>query len=126
MAEIKINTGARAGLWRYRCAGFAHVKRTYRVLIVVAAWLATGATAQAGVTFDAVKAKGFVQCGLSDGIPGFSRLDSKNQWQGLDVDLCRAVAAAMFGDASRFKATPLSSQQRFTALQSGEIDVAVL
>lgn len=83
-----------------------------------------GATAaQAGETFDAVKAKGFVQCGFHTGLPGFSIADSKGQWSGIDVDLCRAVAAMMFGDASKFKATPVTTQQRFTALQSGEIDV---
>jgi len=96
-----------------------------KTLIAGAVWMASAVVAQAGVTFDAVKTKGFVQCGLSDGIPGFSRLDSQNQWRGLDVDLCRAVAAAMFNDASKFKAMPLSSQQRFTALQSGEIDVLI-
>ena len=83
-----------------------------------------GATAaQAGETFDAVKAKGFVQCGVHTGLPGFSIADSKGQWSGIDVDICRAVAAMMFGDASKFKMTPVTTQQRFTALQSGEIDV---
>jgi len=79
--------------------------------------------AHAGATFDAVKARGFVQCGFNAGAPGFSVPDSKGQWSGLDVELCRAIAAAMFGDASKFKATALTAQQRFTALQSGEIDV---
>lgn len=78
---------------------------------------------QAGDTFDAVKSKGFVQCGVHVGNPGFSLPDSTGTWSGLDVDLCKAIAVAMFGDASRFKLTPLNSQQRFTALQSGEIDV---
>ncbi len=81
------------------------------------------ATANAGETFDAVKKKGFVQCGVSTGIPGFSIADSKGQWTGIDVDLCKAIAAMVFGDATKFKATPLTTQQRFTALQSGEIDV---
>ena len=77
----------------------------------------------AGATFDNVKKKGFVQCGVSTGIPGFSIADSKGEWKGLDVDLCRAIAATMFGDASKIKVTPLNTQQRFTALQSGEVDV---
>jgi len=80
-------------------------------------------TAHAGATFDAVKARGFVQCGVSMGIPGFSIPDSKGEWRGIDVSLCRAFAAAMFGDAGKIKPVPLSSAQRFTALQSGEIDV---
>lgn len=79
--------------------------------------------AQAGATFDAVKAKGFVQCGVNTGLAGFAAPDSQGVWKGLDVDLCRAIAAAMFGDASKVKYTPLTAQQRFTALQSGEIDV---
>ncbi len=79
--------------------------------------------AQAGPTFDAVKERGYVQCGFNTALAGFSAPDSKGEWQGLDVDLCRGIAAAMFGDASKFKATPLNTQQRFTALQSGEVDV---
>lgn len=93
-------------------------------LAAVAAALIAGSTAaQAGTTFDNVKKKGFVQCGVSTGVIGFSAADSKGVWKGLDIDMCRAVAATMFGDSSKFKVTPLTSQQRFTALQSGEIDV---
>jgi len=79
--------------------------------------------AQAPSTLDAVKAKGHVQCGVSTGLAGFSQPDSKGVWKGLDVDLCRAVAAAVFGDANKVRFTPLTAQQRFTALQSGEVDV---
>ena len=79
--------------------------------------------AAANSTLDAVKQKGFVQCGASTGIAGFSIADSKGNWTGIDVDACRAIAAAIFGDANKFKITPLTPQQRFTALQSGEIDV---
>jgi general L-amino acid transport system substrate-binding protein len=84
--------------------------------------LAFGA-AQAGETLDAVKGKGFVQCGVSTGLPGFSVADDKGNWGGLDVDVCKAVAAAVFGDASKVKFSPLTAKERFTALQSGEIDV---
>ncbi|AHV94882.1 amino acid ABC transporter substrate-binding protein [Bordetella holmesii] len=87
-----------------------------------AALLAASSAAHAGTTFDNVKKKGYVQCGVSTGIPGFSIADSKGEWKGIDVDLCRAIAATMFGDATKFKVTPLNTQQRFTALQSGEID----
>jgi len=86
-------------------------------------WAAGIASAHAGATFDAVKARGFVQCGVSAGIAGFSMPDSQGVWQGIDASLCRAFAAAMFGDANQTKFTPLSSSQRFTALQSGEVDV---
>ena len=84
--------------------------------------LASG-SAFAGKTLEAVKAKGFVQCGVSQGLPGFSNPDTAGNWTGIDVDVCRAVAAAVFGDATKVKFTPLSAKERFTALQSGEIDV---
>jgi general L-amino acid transport system substrate-binding protein len=74
-------------------------------------------------TLDDVKAKGFVQCGVSQGLPGFSNADDSGNWTGIDVDLCRAVAAAVFGDANSVKYTPLSAKQRFTALASGEVDI---
>jgi general L-amino acid transport system substrate-binding protein len=88
----------------------------------VALAFAAGA-AQAQSTLDAVQKKGFVQCGVNTGLAGFSQPDSKGVWKGIDVDVCRAVAAAVFGDASKVRYTPLTAQQRFTALQSGEIDV---
>ena len=78
---------------------------------------------QAGQTYDNVKKRGFVQCGVSTNIPIFAFTDSKGEWQGIDVDTCRSIAAAMFGSASKFKVVPLTTQARFTALQSGEVDV---
>lgn len=80
-------------------------------------------SAHAGATLDAVKKKGFLQCGVNTGLPGFSATDNKGAWSGLDVDACRAVAAAMFGDADKVKFTPLNAKERLTALQSGEIDM---
>jgi len=74
-------------------------------------------------TTDAVRSKGFVQCGVNTGVAGFSAPDSKGEYKGIDVDVCRAVAAAVFGDASKVRYTPLTAQQRFTALQSGEVDI---
>lgn len=88
------------------------------------AGVAAGGAAQAGQTFDGVKSKGFVQCGVnSSGLPGFASVDAQNAWSGLDIDLCRAVAAAVVGDAQQVKFTPLNAKERFTALQSGEVDV---
>ena len=85
--------------------------------------VAAGAiTAQAG-TLDDVKAKGFVQCGVNTGLAGFGSQDSAGNWTGLDIDLCKAVAAAVFGDATKVKYTPLSAKDRFPALQSGEVDM---
>ena len=82
-----------------------------------------GTAANAGPTMDAVKSKGFVQCGVNTGLPGFSTADDKGNWRGIDVDVCRAVAAAVLGDAGKVKYTPLTAKERFTALQSGEIDI---
>lgn len=95
-------------------------KSTYVVGAVV---LFAGMQAANADTLDVVKQRGTVLCGVTTGFAGFSAPDAKGQWQGLDVDMCRAVAAATLGDASKFKAVPLNSQQRFTALQSGEIDL---
>jgi general L-amino acid transport system substrate-binding protein len=83
----------------------------------------SSAAAQAQSTLDSVKSRGAVQCGVNTSLAGFSQPDSKGVWKGLDVDLCRAVAAAVFGDPGKVRYTPLTAQQRFTALQSGEIDV---
>jgi len=85
--------------------------------------LSVSGTAFAGASLDAIKAKGFVQCGVSQGLPGFSNPDEKGNWTGIDVDVCRGVAAALFGDAGKVKYTPLSAKERFTALQSGEVDL---
>jgi general L-amino acid transport system substrate-binding protein len=94
-----------------------------RLAAIAALVCAAALPASAGQTFDAVKAKGFVQCAVSTGLAGFSFADSQGKWTGLDVDLCKAIAAAMFGDAEKVKFTPTTSQQRFVALQSGEVDV---
>ena len=88
-----------------------------------AALLVSGATAHAGATLDGVRSKGYVQCGVSEGVPGFSNPDARGRWTGIDVDVCRAVAAAVLGDPAKVKFTPLTSKQRFTALQSGELDL---
>ncbi|WP_069863485.1 amino acid ABC transporter substrate-binding protein [Pseudomonas citronellolis] len=98
------------------------VKSTLAVLTALGV-LGLSGLAQAGATLDAVKKKGFVQCGISDGLPGFSYADSKGVYKGIDVDVCHGIAAAVFGDASKVKFTPLTAKERFTALQSGEIDV---
>ncbi len=100
-----------------------NLKRISVLTAAATAGLMIAGAAQAGATFDAVKKKGYVQCGVSTGLPGFSATDDKGNWKGIDVDACRAVAAAMFGDANKVKYTPLNAKERFTALQSGEIDM---
>jgi len=86
-------------------------------------FLVFSGNALAQSTLDSVKAKGFLQCGVSTGIAGFSAPDSKGVWRGIDVDVCRAIAAAVLGDAAKVRYTPLTTQQRFTAIQSGEVDI---
>jgi len=81
------------------------------------------AEAQQANTFDVIKARGMLNCGVNTGLAGFAAPDSQGVWRGLDVDLCRAVAAAMFGDATKVRFVPTTAQQRFTALQSGEVDM---
>ncbi len=99
------------------------MKRTLLSIALGAAVSMAAVTAATAGTLDDVKSKGFVQCGVSQGLPGFSNPDDKGNWTGIDVDVCKAVAAAVFGDASKVKYTPLSAKERFTALQSGEIDM---
>ena len=91
--------------------------------ILGAAAFGVMASAASAGTLDDVKAKGFVQCGVNTALAGFSAPDDKGEWTGLDVDFCRAVAAAVFGDGTKVKFTPLSAKDRFTALQSGEVDI---
>ncbi|MCY1706078.1 amino acid ABC transporter substrate-binding protein [Pannonibacter sp. SL95] len=93
------------------------------VPLLLGAAMGVAATSASAGTLDDVKAKGFIQCGVSQGLPGFSNPDAQGNWTGLDVDICRAVAAAVFGDASKVKYSPLNAKERFTALQSGEIDM---
>ncbi|HEY0034504.1 MAG TPA: amino acid ABC transporter substrate-binding protein [Devosia sp.] len=93
------------------------------VTFAAAASLGLVATAAQAATLDDVKAKDYVQCGVTGGVPGFSAPDANNVWAGLEVDFCRAVAAAIFNDAGKVRYTPLTSQERFAALSAGEIDI---
>jgi general L-amino acid transport system substrate-binding protein len=92
---------------------------------LAAAPLAVPAAAQTRTTLDQVKERGLLLCGGHTGAPGFSLPDSQGNWTGFDVEICRAVAAAVLGDANKVRLTPLTSQQRLTALQSGTIDLLV-
>ncbi|MBA3520724.1 MAG: amino acid ABC transporter substrate-binding protein [Rhizobiales bacterium] len=92
---------------------------------IAGAALAISAASASAATLDDVKAKGFVQCGVNSGLPGFAMPNDAGEWTGFDIDYCKAVAAAIFGDPNMVKFTPLSAKERFTALQSGEIDVLI-
>jgi general L-amino acid transport system substrate-binding protein len=76
-------------------------------------------------TLDTVKSRGSLTCGVNIGLAGFSQPDDKGNWTGLDVDYCKAIAAAVLGDANKVKYVPTTAKERFTALQSGEIDVLI-
>lgn len=81
------------------------------------------AAASQGATFDAIRARGSLVCGVNTGLAGFAQPDSQGVWRGFDVDYCRAYAAAIFGDPNKVRFVPTTAQNRFTALQSGEVDV---
>lgn len=91
--------------------------------LLASAALTLSASTASAATLDDVKAKGFVQCGVSTGLAGFSAPDDAGEWSGIDVEYCRGVAAAIFGDATKVQFTALTAKERFTALQSGEIDI---
>ncbi|MBV9859045.1 MAG: amino acid ABC transporter substrate-binding protein [Alphaproteobacteria bacterium] len=95
----------------------------FAAVFALAATALFAVAAQAGPTLDKVKQNGIVTCGVSTGVAGFSSPDNQGRYTGLDVDVCKALAAALFGDAGKVKYVPLSAQQRFTALQSGEVDI---
>ena len=99
------------------------VKKLSLLSAAAAALAVTAIPAHAGKTVDAIKARGQVICGVNVGLAGFSSADSNGAWTGMDVDVCKAIAAATLGDATKVKWVPLNAQQRFTALQSGEVDI---
>ena len=97
--------------------------RALSATLVTTVLLAVASSAHAGTALNAIKERGHIKCGVSDGLPGFSHTDEKGKFSGIDVDVCRAIAAAVFGDFTKVKFTPLTAKERFTALQTGEIDV---
>ena len=99
------------------------ILRRHALALFMLACTVTCSPAWAGKVLDNVKRKGVVQCGVSNGVAGFSGTNSAGQWTGIDVDVCKALAAAVLGDAGKVSFVPLNAQQRFTALQAGEVDV---
>jgi len=102
---------------------FKQITSLFAVIAVLFAFAGEAMAAKKSKTMKNTQKKGFVRCGVSQGLPGFSNADASGNWTGLDVDVCRAVAAAVLGDAGKVKFTPLSAKERFTALTSGEIDI---
>ena len=107
--------------------GIVGMKSKFLPLVAGIAMAVAGlaGSANAASTLEQVKAKGFVQCGVNTGLPGFGNPDSTGKYTGFDVDYCRAVSAAIFGDPDKVKYTPLDGTERFPALQSGEVDLLV-
>ena len=92
-------------------------------LLALASTLFTPHKAWAGKTVEAIKQRDAISCGVNTGLAGFGAADSQGKWSGLDIDMCRALAAAVLGNADKVRYVPLSAPQRFTALQSGEVDI---
>src|SRR6202790_2711093 len=103
------------------------MKRVIRIfgttMLGAALALGLGVAASSAQTLKKVQDRGALMCGVSQGLPGFSTPDDKGNWTGFDVDVCRAIAAAIFNDPAKVKFLPLSAKDRFIALQSGDIDV---
>lgn len=97
-----------------------HVKTLVAGIALIAGM---STAAHAASTLESVKAAGKLKCGVNTGLAGFAAPNDQGVWSGLDIDLCKAVAAAVFGDANKVEYKPLNAEQRFTALQSGEVDV---
>ena len=93
------------------------------ITLALAAAVGLGASAASAQTLNTVKQRGTLNCGTNTGLAGFALPDAQGNWTGLDVDFCRAVSAAIFNDPTKIKFVPLSAKDRFTALQSGEIDL---
>src|SRR5271168_1218399 len=104
--------------WRFK------MKRFVRALFAAAAAMMTAGLAHAG-TLDTVKQRGSLNCGANGQLPGFGLPDAQGNWTGLDVDFCRAIAAAIFNDVTKVKFIPLTAKDRFTALQTGDVDVLI-
>jgi len=99
------------------------VNKLSTALVAGVAAFSISGTAWAGKDLDAIKTRGQLVCGVMEGTAGFARLDNRGKWVGFNVDLCRAISATIFGDSEKVKYVPLTTQQRFTAVQSGEVDL---
>jgi general L-amino acid transport system substrate-binding protein len=99
-----------------------NILKFFGSLALLSAFVISSVTANAGTKDDVTK-NGSLNCGVSQGVPGFSNADASGKWTGIDVDMCRAVAAAVFGDANKVKYQPLSAKDRFEVLKSGQIDM---
>jgi general L-amino acid transport system substrate-binding protein len=99
------------------------MKSTTKLFALTTAVLVSTTSFASAQTLDRVKQRGTLSCGVNVGLAGFSAPDDKGNWTGFDVDYCRAIAAAVLGDATKVRFVPTTAKERFTALQSGEIDV---
>jgi general L-amino acid transport system substrate-binding protein len=97
--------------------------KRFTMLCATAALVAFATSAAQATTLEDVTKRGTLKCGVNTGLPGFAAPDDQGNWKGLDIDLCKAIAAGVLGDASKVQYTPLTAKDRFTALQSGEVDL---
>src|ERR671912_1356628 len=124
-ATLAARAGARIRSSSEQSGRAPHMKRMIATIAIGLAASLTASAASAQATLNNVKQKGFLTCGSNVGLAGFGVPDAQGNWTGLDVDLCRAIAAAIFNDPTKVRFIPLSAKDRFTALQSGEVDVLV-
>ena len=106
-----------------RFEGLGRAALRWAIAAYALAMAGSACAAAASSTLSAVKARGSLVCGVNEGLPGFSNVDERGMWTGFDVDFCRAIAAAIFGDPKKLKLVPLSADARFQALRDGKIDV---
>jgi general L-amino acid transport system substrate-binding protein len=106
-----------------RLEGLERATLRWAIAAYVLAMAGFACAATPSPTLTAVKARGSLVCGVNEGLPGFSNVDERGMWSGFDVDFCRAIAAAIFGDPKKLKLVPLSADARFHALRDGKIDV---
>src|SRR5216684_7624177 len=104
-------------------SGAACIMKRVLATIICAAALGVAASVATAQTLNTVKTRGVVNCGSNPGLAGFGQPDAQGNWTGFDVDFCRAIAAAIFNDPTKVKFVPLTAKDRFTALQSGEVDL---
>jgi general L-amino acid transport system substrate-binding protein len=101
-------------------------KLTLIAATIVASTFTINSAQAASGTLNKVLTQGTLSCGVSTGLPGFSNPNARGEWEGIDVEYCQAVAAAVLGDKTKVKYVPLTAKERFTALQSGEVDIPVI
>jgi general L-amino acid transport system substrate-binding protein len=111
------------GVWLQVMKGLARANGGLLVAVASIAWALSSCASASAATLDTVRARGHLLCGVAEGVPGFSQIDDRGVWSGLEVDFCASLAAAIFGRKDAVKFRPLTAAQRFSALKSREVDL---